>query len=286
MNVQEDPVLSADELNEIADLLLCHGLQNNLAVLSSKIMEQCPELVTNYSSPTRQLVILLAFCSKLQQKGPLPEIRDHAFLHTLHNGLVGLLKVDHRLVELMTRLDLYKLVAGLRCLLAVAVIRHKKFTPKDIEITIASYFPILPVRPSNCKYWENWGNILQIDVEVISDELKAINSVNKKNVNHLTSKLDNLPVERAKVSHDESIMTIWNVVAPKFDAFVTHLRSLTPGFCLEKIASHSDPKIKMLSPRINPNDSEEELTEFFDILCDIYLESQFWTSELVLSKIV
>jgi len=286
MNVQDDPVLSTDEFYEISDLLLCHGLQNNLATLSRKILDKCPDLVTKYSCPTRQLEILLAFCLKFQQKGPLPEIREHTFLHTLHDGLVGLLKVDHRLVELMSSIDLYKLVGGVRCLLALAVIRHKKFTPKDIEITIASFFPNLPVTPGNSKYWENWGNILQIDLKVMSDDLKTINSVNKKNVKYLTNKLDNLPVVRAKVSHDDSIMTIWNVIKPNFDVFVTHLKSLNLGDFLGKICLHSDPKIKMLSNRIDANDSEEEVIEFFDTLCDIHLESQFWTSELIMSKLV
>jgi len=281
----DDPVLNSDEFDEIVDLLLCHGLQKDRSDLLSKIIEKLPDFDEKFCSPHRQVLILLAYCYKFQQNGPLPDISHHKFLHTLHDSLVGLLKSEARLTDLMSRIDTYKLVGGIRALLARAVLLQPKFTPKDIEITIANYFPTLPVKPSNSKPWENWAEILKLDLEDNCDVLKEVNRVNGISAKHLTVKLNNLAVERRKTSQDGSIIIIWNTVAPKFDEFVRHLKSLLPENFLENIATNSHPKMKIISSKIQPNASEAEVIQFFDYLCDIFMESKFWTSNFVLEKL-
>lgn len=288
-----DPVLCCDEFEQIVDLLFCHGLHKDFPNLLTKIVDKFPDFEQKFSSPHRQVLILLAYCHKFQQNGPLPDIRHYMFLHTLHDGVVGLLKTEQRLVELMSRTDIYKLVGGVRCLLARSILMSPKFTTRDIETTIASFFPTLPVKPSNNKHWESWAEILNIDLEekceVLKEDtrevLQMVNKVNAISAKYMKDKLDNLPVERRKTCHDESIVSVWNPVASKFDEFVRHLRSLLPENFLDKIDESSHPKIKMISFRIQPHASEVELMDFLDYLCDIYMESKFWTSNFVLEKI-
>jgi len=280
-----DPVLSQSEFNEIVELLFCHGLHKNFHNLLLKIVEKFPDLEQTFSSPHRQTLLLLAYCHKFQLSSPLPDIRDHRFLWTLHEGLVGALKTDTAWVDTMGKLDVYKLVGGLRCLLTRAILLQPKFIPKDIESTIGSYFPTLPIKPSNSKAWQNWADILKLSLEDRSEALTEVNTLNKKTVGHMTAKLDNLAVERKKTSQDDSFITVWKSVTPKFDDFVRLLRIQLPEQFLDKIASHSHPKIKMLSTRIQPSSSEDEVIQFFYYLCDIHTESQFWTSNFVMEKL-
>ena len=63
------------------------------------------------------------------------------FLSTLHDSMVGLIKSQHKLVDLIGSLNTYKLVGGLRCLLARSILMKPKFSVTDIERTISSYFP-------------------------------------------------------------------------------------------------------------------------------------------------
>eukprot|EP00092_Neocalanus_flemingeri_P020320 GFUD01022010.1.p1 GENE.GFUD01022010.1~~GFUD01022010.1.p1 ORF type:complete len:296 (-),score=61.80 GFUD01022010.1:22-909(-) len=279
-----DPVLKKNEFDEIVDLLLCHGLHKDLPNLLTEIIEKLPEFDGKLTSPFRQILVLLAFCNKFQQNGPLPDIKDHSFLYNLHEGVVGFLKAEPSLVELMSPASTYKLVGGLRLLLARSILMSSKFLPKDVETTIANYFPTFPVKPSNSKSWENWADILQINLEEKSCEvLKQVNKVNSVSAKHLTEKLNNLPVERRKsnLDVDDSVIIVWKSVAPKFDEFVRHLRSLLPENFLDKIASNSHPKIKMLASRIPPNASEGDVIAFFDYICDVEMETKFWTSSFV-----
>ena len=84
-----------------------------------------------------------------------------------------------------------------------------KFSLADVKQTISSYFPTLPVKPSNYKQWESWAEILKIDLEEKSEVLKEANRVNGMSAKHLRDKLDNLPVERKKPDQNESIINGW-----------------------------------------------------------------------------
>lgn len=276
-----DPLLSSDEFDEIVEILFCHGLHKDLPNLLSKIIERFPDFHDRFSSPHRQMLVLVAYCQDFQKNGPLPDIRHTMFLSTLHDSMVGLIKSQHKLVDLIGSLNTYKLVGGLRCLLARSILMKPKFSVTDIERTISSYFPTLPVKPSNYKHWESWAEILKIDLEEKSEVLKEANRVNGMSAKHLRDKLDNLPVERKKPDQDESIINVWKTISLKFDEFVRHLMSLLPENFLSKIGENPHPKIKMLSSRIDPLASEAEVMAFLDNLCDIYIESKFWTSGFV-----
>jgi len=269
-----DPIINNDEFNELIELLYCHGLYKEQPNLLYRISEKCPEF-PQATSPHRQLVTLLAYCKKFQKDGPLPALRDTLFIHTLHDGVVGILKTEQKLVEMLTRDITYKLVLGIKSLLTRSILISPKFLVKDVQRTITSYFPVLPVRPSNSQFWENWAQILNIDLEEDSDLLSLVSSTNAKSEKHFRDKLDNLPVERRKTCHDESIMIIWNSIAPKFDDFVRLLTSLLPKNFLEEIVHSSHPKLRMLAQRVGPDSCEEEVIGFLDHLCDIYVESEF-----------
>jgi len=276
-----DPLLSSDEFDEIVEILFCHGLHKDLPNLLRNIYERYPDYDERFSSPHRQMLLLVAYCQDFQKNGPLPSIRHTMFLSTLHDSMVGLLKSERKLVDLAGSLNTYKLVGGLRCLLARSILMNPKFTVTDIERTISSYFPTLPVKPSNYKHWESWAEILKIDLEEESKVLKEVNRVNRMSAKHLRDKLDNLPVERKKPDQDESIINVWKTISLKFDEFVRHLLSLLPENFLSKIAGHPHPKIQLLSSRLDPLAGEAEVMAFLEYLCDIHVESEFWTSHFV-----
>jgi len=276
-----DPILSSDEFDEIVEILFCHGLHKDLPNLLCKILERFPDFDERFSSPHRQMLLLVDYCQDFQKNGPLPSIRHTMFLSTLHDSVVGLLKSEHNIVELVGGLNTYKLVGGLRCLLARSILMNPKFTVTDIERTIASYFPTLPVKPSNYKHWESWAEILKIDLEEKSVVLKEANRVNGMSAKHLRDKLDNLPVERKNPDQDESIIKVWKTISLKFDEFVRHLMSLLPENFLSKIVENPHPKMKMLSSRLDPLAGQAGVIAFLDYLCDICVESEFWTSQFV-----
>eukprot|EP00091_Calanus_sinicus_P005546 TRINITY_DN1598_c0_g1_i4.p1 TRINITY_DN1598_c0_g1~~TRINITY_DN1598_c0_g1_i4.p1 ORF type:complete len:292 (-),score=71.45 TRINITY_DN1598_c0_g1_i4:15-890(-) len=278
-----DPLLSSDEFDEIIEILFCHGLHKHLPNLLGKIIERFPDFDERFCSPHRQMLLLVAYCQDFQKNGPLPSIRHTMFLSTLHDSIVGLLKSEHKLVDLAGSLNTYKLVGGLRCLLARSILMNPKFSVTDIERTISSYFPTLPVKPSNYKHWASWAEILKIDLEEKSEVLTNASKVNGMSAKHLRDKLDNLPVERKKPDSDQdkSIIHVWKTVSLRFDDFVRHLMSLLPENFLSKIVENPHPKIKMLSSRLDPMAVESEVIAFLDYLCDIYVESEFWTSGFV-----
>ena len=92
----------------------------------------------------RDFHLLTSKCScrqDFQKNRPLPDIRHTMFLSTLHDSMVGLLKSEHKLVDLIGSLNTYKLVGGLRCLLARSILKNLKFSVADVKQTISSYFP-------------------------------------------------------------------------------------------------------------------------------------------------
>jgi len=280
-----DPVFDEDEFIEVSELLLCHGLHKDLPHLLRRISQRYPRIL-EFSSPHRHVLSLLAFCQKFQREGPLPAIRDTLFMHTLHEAVVGILKSEDQLVEAMTREMTLKLVVGLRSLLTRSLVHNHKYTVKDIETTVSSFFPILPVRPSNSQHWDSLAQILKIDLEEESEVLTMVNSVNKISEKHFRDKLDNLAVERRKIVVDESITNIWQTFAEKFSDFVRHLKGLLPSNFLMKIVENSHPKLKLTTvERIGIESDEEEVIDYFDYICDLHIESKFWASDFVTKKI-
>lgn len=279
-----EPVINDDEFIEIVELLVCHGLHKDLPNLLSKINQRCPQCV-DVSSPHKQVLSLLAYCQKFRRDGPLPALRDTIFIHTLHEGVVGLIKSNKNVIEHLTSESTLKIVSGLRSLLTRSMIVNPKFTVNDIERTVSSFFPTLPVRPSNSKHWENYAQILNIDLEDKSEDLVDANSVNVKMEKYFRDKLNNFPVERKKITTDEFITSIWASFADKFCHFVEHLKSLVPDNFLIKLVECSHPKLKLIVGRIGPESDEKEVIEFLDYVCDLHIESKFWTSDFVRKKV-
>jgi len=279
-----DPVFDDDEFKEVSELLFCHGLLQDLPNLLRRITQRYPQIL-EFSSPHRHVLSLLAFCQKFQRDGPLPAIRDTLFLHTLHEGVIGILKSEDQLVEAMTSEKTLKLVVGLRSLLTRSLLHNHKYTVKDIETTVSGFFPILPVRPSNSQHWDSLAEILKIDLEEESEVLTMANSVNKISEKHFRDKLDNLAVERRKIIVDESITIIWQTFGDKFSDFVRHLKALLPKNFLMRVVENSHPKLKLTTERIGPESDEEDVIDYFDYICDLHIESKFWASDFVRKKI-
>ena len=165
------PLISHSELMEILEVIFCHGLQNNLASLTSKIADTYPQILTgSASSPYRQLTVFSGFFSKFLRVGPLPYIRNYKFLNTLHNGIIGMVRNNSQVFHPMPNSDIIKLVSGVRLMLGRALLLEEKFVVKDIETFIVKYLPVLPVTAESFKSWRSLGEILKFDVNQLNDK--------------------------------------------------------------------------------------------------------------------
>jgi len=285
MTEENNPIISHTELVEILQLLLCHALHNDLRSLSSKITSTFPEMLTaETSTPYRQLTVFSSFFTKFLRVGPLPDICHYKFLNTLHNGVIGMVKQNSQVFHPMPISDLIKLVSGIRCLLGRAVIMEEKFVVKDIETFISKYLPTLPVTPENIKAWESLGEVLQFNVKQTNNpKMKIISTVNDRSVKYLKEKLTNLSQERARSTSEieASFLSLWRSIEDKLIIFMQKIKLCLEQNIFEILIEHKNVKLKLLSRGLSRGSSEEELIAFIDHLMNVFIESQFWTSDLI-----
>jgi len=284
--VPEDPLISDQDFQQILGAMICYGILNNYNNFLSLVNEKTPneELEMLYNS--HQISLFYKFCDKFIKKSPLPELRHTGFLSTLHDGIVGFLKSEMIRDDWMHKVEKYKLVAGLRWLLTRAIVYDRKFSVSDIERTVSSYFPVLPIKPSNSIQWEKWGKILKSDLVdqpgSEPDLVKFMSDFNHKANKYFTAKIDNIATERKNidiVKQDESIMTIWSTIIDFFKTFVEQLGMILPQNALEILFEDPDDKMMLLTQKINSNNpSEDDLICFFNYLKNSLIESKFWMS--------
>jgi len=282
----EDPLLSDQDFQQILGAMICYGILNNFNNFLSLVNEKTPneELEMLYNS--HQISLFYKFCDKFIKKSPLPELRHTGFLSTLHDGIVGFLKSEMIRDDWMHKVEKYKLVAGLRWLLTRAIVYDRKFSVSDIERTVSSYFPVLPIKPSNSHQWEKWGKILKSDLVdppgSEPDLVKFMSDFNHKAKKYFTAKIDNIATERKNIDiakQDESIMTIWSTIIDFFKTFVEQLGMILPQNALKILFEDPDDKMILLNQKINSNNpSEDDLICFFNYLKNSLIESKFWMS--------
>ena len=96
----------------------------------------------------------------------LPDILNHSFLYTLHDGLKAFLISHPVAIEKMPREDIVKMMAGLRTLILKAVLLSPQFTSRDVQSLMTSFLPTLPITKSNTAQWLDWTNTLHIRLDL------------------------------------------------------------------------------------------------------------------------
>ena len=100
------------------------------------------------------------------QGRPLPDILNHSFLYTLHDGLKSFLVSHPVAIEKMPREDLVKMMAGLRTLILKAALLSSQFTSRDVQSLMTAFLPTLPITPLNTAQWLDWTNPLHISLNL------------------------------------------------------------------------------------------------------------------------
>ena len=288
LSEDDNPIISQSELTAILQVVLCHALHNNLHDLTAKIDSNFPELLTaESSSPYTQMSIFSCYLEKMCRLGPLPYISHHKFLYTLDSGITGMVRHNSQLFQSMSITDLIKLISGVRCLLGKALLLQERLVVLDIESFIAKAFPTLPLTDENIRAWEDLGEVLQFDVnqqqQVNNPTLKIISAVNAISSQHLKCKLVNLSKERARSTSDieSSFLTFWKNIEGKFLVFKKIIVFNCKKNLLKSLTEHQNVKLQRLTRGLSGNPDEEELSDFVDHLQNVFIESQFWTSDLV-----
>ena len=284
------PLISRSQLAEVLELLLCHALHNNLPDLTSKLTDTFPEILNNSaSSPYRQLVIFSAFFSKFRRVGPLPYVCKLKFLNTLHDGVTGMFRHNSEALKPMPINDVIKLVSGLRLMLGKALLLEESIVPKDIETFIKKYFPVLPVTADSVQAWQSLGEILHFDVKQSNNpDMKTISAVNNSSVNFLNKRLHNLQQERLRSRADieSSFLTLWRGgIEDKMISFMEKTELFLNKSTLENLTENDNVKLKLLISGLPRRPSEKDLIALVDHLQNVFIESQFWASDIVQSAL-
>ena len=278
--------ISSEDFNQIINILLANAFRKNQSKLISKISSCVPNYLEIFSAPHRQTLIFLSFYRKWRATGPLPHLRHHKFLLTLHDGVLGILKTHREILDTMARPDVIKLVTGLRTLLGKAVLLDGKFVIKDVETFIMKYFPVLPVTSQNQAHWLPLAEVLAINLEN-KEELKMISKVNSITTNHLNQGLLNIAKERERnvADLDASFLSIFKTIEPKLSAFIKMVEDLIPKNYPLNMISDLNPDAKAVLERINMNAEEEKLIEELEAIVNFNTESSFWTSDLISQRL-
>lgn len=203
------------------------------------------------------------------------------FLFNLHEGVVGLLSsYPTAFSSGLDRDRMAKLVSSLRTLLVRLFLSSDKFTAKDVEGRIKVFFPILPRRPSNDNDWENWSQLLHLPAE----ELTSASKRNKISASYFNRKLANLAHER-RMDPIDIVLQIWTEVEPKLKELEKYASALLPTSYLDMLWASQHPKVQMMVSRFGSAQDENTLLDFFLYLCNLRVESEFYSSRFIQRKL-
>jgi len=283
------PLISHSELMEILEVLFCHGLQNNLPSLTSKIADTYPQILTDSaSSPHRQLVVFSGFFSKFLRVGPLPYVCNYKFLNTLHNGIIGMVRHNRQVLHPMPNSEIIKLVSGVRLMLGRALLLEQKFVVKDIETFILKYLPVLPVTAESVKSWKSLGEIFNFDLNQLNNQtMKILSDKNTCSVKYMKEKLINLHRERTRSTTDleSSFLKLWRSLEDTLMNFMKRIEFCLKRSVLENLTNNNNVKLRLLTRGLPSSPSEKDLLALLVHLENVFVESQFWSSDLVRSAI-
>lgn len=281
-------LITKEDFHEIVNYLLCHAFLRNYTDLISEISKFDPKSVEkdNFQAPFKKILIFISFYKKWRDTGPLPEIKYYRFLLTLHEEICGLLKSQRQLLQRMPIHDLIKLVTGIRCLLGKSILIDEKFVPLDVETFIKKYCPTLPITSENSNAWNSLLDVLNL-CQADKKELKVINNMNTISSKHLRDRLLNLAEERKRKTADidASFLAILSSIDSKLSVFMENVENLIPDDFFTSMVQNSSPVVKLITEKVSSNCDEQILLLHFNEIKNLYVESQFWSSDLIQNKL-
>jgi len=137
MRVQHDTPLISKELHvKIMSRIFSYGLTMNYELLIHTVLDLEPNMKDHAEEGSMLAMVL----SLLLKTGPLPNITNYKYIHTLHNSVLEYLKL-HPMSEKLTPSSILKMEAGLRFLLVRALLYSRgKFRKTDIEAAVTLWF--------------------------------------------------------------------------------------------------------------------------------------------------
>jgi len=138
MMVQEDTPLMAKELYvKIMSKIFSYGLTMNHDQLIHTVLALDPDMKDHAEDGSMLACVL----SLLLNTGPLPNITNYKYIHTLHNSVLEYLKSHPMSTEKLTASSILKMEAGLRFLLVRSLLYCRgKFRNTDIEAAVKLWF--------------------------------------------------------------------------------------------------------------------------------------------------
>ena len=118
--------------------------------------------------------------------------------------------------------------------------------------------------------------------------MKIINTINDPSARHLKEKLLCLSRERARSTSEiqASFLHIWKSIEDKLRACMGKIAFCLNRNVLEILTQHHNFKLKLLAQGLSATPSEDELVSFVDHLQNVFIESQFWTSDLIRKPLI
>jgi hypothetical protein len=171
---------------------------------------------------------------------------------------------------------MFKLLLGLRQMLIKSFISSDKYTLKDIQTKIQCFFPTLPRRPSNAHHWESLCDILGL-AEAPKEKLEGISDKNRLVRIYFNNKLSQFSRDRQMNTLDFMEST-WLEVEPKLKKLEQFACSLLPLSYIDLLWANKHPKVQMMASRYISAQDEDQLINFFNYLCDLRVESNFFSS--------
>jgi len=305
----DDPDLSEKEQEEIGLLLMRHAMANSQQSLAAAILSRFPDILNSGDAsqfPNKDSLILLFYAGMVlsPQGRPLPDILNHSFLYTLHDGLKSFLVSHPVAIEKMAREDIVKMMAGLRTLILKAALLSPQFTSRDVQSLMTAFLPTLPITPLNTAQWLDWTNPLHIGlnlekqrfignlvvIETPDQHQPILSSISRNNEamkKYFTAQLKMLAKHRLDCEVNDKntdwVMSMWGTIEPRLKALMRVVAFLLkPTHPYPIMAANKSKKAQVLASRIRgKGEGEEVLTDFWDYTCDLTVKTAFWKNSIV-----
>jgi len=136
--IQEDtPLISKELYVRIMSKIFSYGMTMNHELLIHTVLDLDPNM-KDYAEDSSMLACVL---SVLLNTGPLPNITNYKYIHTLHNSVLEYLKAHPMSTEKLTASSILKMEACLRFLLVRSLLYSRgKFRNTDIEAAVTLWF--------------------------------------------------------------------------------------------------------------------------------------------------
>jgi len=248
--------LSLCNVKQVCGYLLEHALHYDQPRLVDAINVLLPDLPDTFTPPEKDLLLLHAILIKFRRTGPLPEILHATFLHTLHESLIGFVRVHPALFAVVDRISVAKVVCMIRYLLISAVLHSSSYTAADVMGLVKSYFPRLPTKGAS-RGTAGETKVAAIEAlfslsEVEESEknkllemlTKSYNKAHHRFSNHLSS-IEKLGEERRRDPKD-TVIKIFEAAKGELWKIGDYVCQLLPPTALEQLRDGFSPDIPEL----------------------------------------